>query len=294
MNKKHGDNGMGVISQMLERRQRAGAIVADEFFESGLKRKKYATLSGMESFIRHNHLQDANAVNSGFLDRMKEYIDAGEVLNISVDDGDILFVHRREADDLTHKIQNGQITDYIVQESTPEEQDLKKTQEAKARDVSEFIGRLNRASNVICYCLEKMLPAENAIKQLAHHKRQRVAPTSGWNINAGCSYTGGSRQGFIMVDDPALIRYLQTDNPKVYAAIPAEQKKLFGRGSNFGGYFAFSYNIYAGDIQVSEHRDDARYIRSILAVRDIPATLPALLEAAGCEELAQEWSKITE
>ena len=295
--------GDDIFEQMMERSQKfvlIGRQIADDRVEQGLRKGEFITLSSIEKFIRSNHLYNTEAVINGFLTRIQDYISAEEILNISVESGDVLLAHRDHASEILRRLKSGE----TVQESgvtengerADQHDGIKKGQEALAREIALFLNEINSTSSGLAKFLEGMLPATRAIEMLAQRKGERVSPTSGWTVNASLGYSGGTRQGFIRVDDPKLVSFLQLDNPRVYIMIGAKTKKLFGEGDDYGGYFAFSYYVHFGNM-VSEQNDirkDRHFIEEILKQVNVPTSLPELFQRAGYQNLVRRWLAIAQ
>jgi hypothetical protein len=299
------NSGDDIIAMLMEHSQKfvlIGRQIADDCVEEGLRKGEIVKLSEMEKFIASNHLYNTQAVVNGFLTRIQDYIAAEEIINLSVEGGDAIFVHKNHVAAFLQKIRSGE----SAQESESHHDEVQDTagdeilrgQEALAHEVALFLSDIKNASESLAKLLEGILPARKAIELLAQRKGERVVPTSGWTVNATLGYSGGTRQGFIRVEDPKLVSFLQLDNPKVYVMIGAKTKKLFGEGDNYGGYFAFSYYVHSGSI-VNEDRQnsirkDLQFIDDILRQYNFPTSLPDLLQRAGYQNLARKWAAIAQ
>ena len=104
-------SGDDIIEKMMERSQKfvlIGRQIADDCVEEGLRKGEIAKLSEMEKFIASNHLYNTEAVINGFLTRMQDYLTAEEVINLSVEGGDAIFVHKNHVAAFLQKIRNGE------------------------------------------------------------------------------------------------------------------------------------------------------------------------------------------
>ena len=71
-----------------------GSCLADDCVANGLQQGKPVFHSQIERFISEDDSYNSRAINSGFMKRMIEYMDAGEVKGLSVEDGDMVFIHK--------------------------------------------------------------------------------------------------------------------------------------------------------------------------------------------------------
>lgn len=99
-----------IMQDMLDRSQKwqvLGAEIADECLKSGLRKGEIVKLSDITTFIKQSYTYNGNVVENGFLNKMSEYIDSGEVLSISAETGDIVFIHKNHVNDLIGNTQEG-------------------------------------------------------------------------------------------------------------------------------------------------------------------------------------------
>lgn len=89
------------LSENFERMQRGaklreeeGAQYAVKCMEEGLKKGQIVRLSEVDKFIRETHEYDPHNTSTGVLKKMYSFVDSDEVLALSMDDGDTVFVHR--------------------------------------------------------------------------------------------------------------------------------------------------------------------------------------------------------
>lgn len=296
-----------IIEKMTERSQKfvlIGRQIADDCVEGGLKNGDSVKLSEMERFITSNHLYNTEVVINGFLTRIRDYIEAEEIISLSVEGGDMIFVHKDHVDAFLKNIKVGNATKKTRKASHRDSNqsitgdEIQRGQEALAHKVALLLNDINNASESLAKLLEDILPAQKAIELLAQQKGGRAISTSGWTVNASLAYSGGTRQGFIRVEDPTLVSFLQLDNPKIYVVISAKIKKLFGYGDNQPGYFAFSYYLHSGnlanEIKQSTFRNDLQMIDNVLRQFNFPMSLPAFFQRAGEQNLARKWLAIAQ
>ena len=92
-----------MVQGMLDRAQKwevIGARIAQDCLVNGLRAGEIVKLSDITAFIKQNHSYNGNVVENGFLNQMMSYIDSGEIININVEGGDMVFVHKDHANDL--------------------------------------------------------------------------------------------------------------------------------------------------------------------------------------------------
>lgn len=86
------------MMQKLEARSQPyvamGTQIADDCVENGLRTGEIIKLSNIQQFIAKNQPHNSSAVENGFLNRMLEYVNSGEILNMPVQGGDMVFVHK--------------------------------------------------------------------------------------------------------------------------------------------------------------------------------------------------------
>lgn len=307
LKKAFGDQSSGddVIAKIMELSQKfvlIGRQIADDCVEDGLRKGEVVKLSDIEKFIASNHLYNTAAVINGFHARIQDYITAEEVINLAVEGGDdVIFVHKNHVSEFLQKISS----DEFVQESETHRyhqdtasDEIQKGQEALAHEVTLFLIDINNASESLTKLMDGILPARKAIELLAQRKGERAAPMTGWTVNAALGYSGGTRQGFIRVQDPKLVSFLQLDNPKVYVTIGAKTKKLFGEGDIYEGYLSFSYYVHSGNIcnesSMGRTRAYCQSIDDILHQFNFPTSLPDLFQRAGYQNLARKWMAIAQ
>lgn len=153
--------GDDIVEKMMERAQKfvlIGRKIADDCVEQGLRNGEFTMLSDMEKFIRSNHLYNTEAVINGFLTRLRDYIAAEEVINISVQGGDILLAHRDHVSTILKKL-NGEEPAQDGRSAAKSEQSdsndgIKKEQEALARDIALFLTEINNTGAVLNFVCE--------------------------------------------------------------------------------------------------------------------------------------------
>ena len=89
----------GVV-QRSQKWENVGKDIAQDCFDNGLKKGEIVRHSQIQELIQKHHPYQAQVVEHGFLDQMKNFIQCGEVINFSAEGGDIVFVHRNHAKDL--------------------------------------------------------------------------------------------------------------------------------------------------------------------------------------------------
>lgn len=299
------DRADAILEKMMERSQRfvvTGRQIADDCFDDALKVGKFTTLSSMERYIRSNHTYNTEAVINGFLTRIQEYESAGQVVHIEMEGGDFLLSHRDHTADILQRLQSGGAVDAAAEQDPASEEieagphrAIVEGQESLARQISLFMAEINEAAPALGKNFEGVLPAARAIEMLSQRKGERADATSGWTLKAALGYSGGNRQGYIRVEDPELVSYLQLDNPKLYVTIGGQTRKLFGRGDHYQGYFAFSYYIHSGTLESPDkaYRDDLGAIHDIRSRAGLPNSLPELFRGAGRQDLLKRWMEIS-
>jgi hypothetical protein len=87
-----------MMMQASEKWYAMGHHIADDCLENGLREGGIVRLSEIEEYIYSRHKYNADAIQVGFKERMKQFADSGEVLVLRVKGGDLAFVHERHAD----------------------------------------------------------------------------------------------------------------------------------------------------------------------------------------------------
>jgi len=93
----------GIAKGMFDRAQKweiIGSQIAQDCLVNGLRAGEIVKLSDITAFIKQKHSFNGNVVENGFLNQMMSYIDSGEIMNIKVEDGDMVFVHKDHINDL--------------------------------------------------------------------------------------------------------------------------------------------------------------------------------------------------
>jgi len=80
--------------QRSEKWQVIGIDIAKDCYQNGLLQGEIVRLSDISNVIKQNHSYNGNIVENGFLNQMMSYIEKELVVNINVEDGDIVFVHK--------------------------------------------------------------------------------------------------------------------------------------------------------------------------------------------------------
>ena len=92
-----------MLQGMMERSEKwqvMGAEIAQDCYQNGLMQGEIVRLSDITNFIKQNHSYNGNVVENGFLNQMMSYIDEGVVVNINVESGDTVFVHKDHVNDV--------------------------------------------------------------------------------------------------------------------------------------------------------------------------------------------------
>lgn len=82
------------------KREKKGADIAKDCLVNGLRHGEFVKLSDIDSLIKKNFSYDPYSTSTGFLQQMMKYIESGEIINIKMDDGDTVFVHKDHTDSL--------------------------------------------------------------------------------------------------------------------------------------------------------------------------------------------------
>lgn len=85
---------LGHINSMGQQYGAIGAEIAEDCVANGLRQGEIVKLSDIESVIAENHPDTATPIGTGFMERMLYYTRSGEVLNMNVEGGDVVFVHK--------------------------------------------------------------------------------------------------------------------------------------------------------------------------------------------------------
>lgn len=92
-----------LLRGMIERSEKwrlMGVSIAQDCYENGLCKGEIVRLSEITNFIEQNHSCNGKAVEGGFLDGMKSYLDKELVVSFNVEGGDIVFVHNDHVNDV--------------------------------------------------------------------------------------------------------------------------------------------------------------------------------------------------
>lgn len=98
-----GNDAEEMLQGMMERSKKwqvMGAEIAQDCYQNGLLQGEIVRLSDISNFIKQNHSCNGNVVENGFLNQMTSYIDQGVVVNINVEGGDTVFVHKDHVNDV--------------------------------------------------------------------------------------------------------------------------------------------------------------------------------------------------
>jgi hypothetical protein len=88
------------VMERSKKWQVMGAEIAQDCYQNGLLQGEIVRLSDITNFIQQNHSYNGNIVENGFLNQMKLYIEHGVVVNINVEGGDTVFVHKDHVNDV--------------------------------------------------------------------------------------------------------------------------------------------------------------------------------------------------
>lgn len=83
-----------------------GEVIANDCLENGLREGGIVRYSEIKEYIESRHKYNTSAVEYGFTDRMLEFVKSGEVINLKVEGGDTVFVHKKYADELLNSTQS--------------------------------------------------------------------------------------------------------------------------------------------------------------------------------------------
>ena len=92
-----------MVGRAMDRSQKwqiIGAGIAQDCYQNGLSQGEIVRLSEIINFIKRNHSYNGNVVENGFLTQINSYVDEGTIVNISVEGGDIVFVHKDHINDV--------------------------------------------------------------------------------------------------------------------------------------------------------------------------------------------------
>lgn len=88
------------IDERAKSREAEGAEFAEECMEEVLRKGNVLRLSRVDAMFQEKYSYDPTSRSTGFMKRMIEFIDSGDVVNLSLDDGDTVFVHKDDLDDV--------------------------------------------------------------------------------------------------------------------------------------------------------------------------------------------------
>lgn len=83
-----------VATNLGKNQLKLGQDIADDCFINGLSAGEYVSLEDISHMIHSKFDYMPHAVENGFLHRMKEYIESGVVVNLSVKEVGTVFVHK--------------------------------------------------------------------------------------------------------------------------------------------------------------------------------------------------------
>ncbi|MCG9622297.1 hypothetical protein L1D56_20375 [Vibrio diabolicus] len=83
-----------VAKSLGQNQLKLGQEIADDCFVNGLSTGEFVSLNDISDMIHSKFDYMPHAVESGFLRRMNEYIDSGSVVNLSVENVGIVFIHK--------------------------------------------------------------------------------------------------------------------------------------------------------------------------------------------------------
>ena len=100
--------GKSDFQQFMEDRERVpmatGEQIALDCFHNGLKAGEIVKLTDITQLINENYANMPASVEDGFLDRMKLFVESGEVVSMNGEGREIIFFHRDHAHDLLKKM----------------------------------------------------------------------------------------------------------------------------------------------------------------------------------------------
>lgn len=99
-----------VFRELLEKtalRAERGAEIANDCLENGLRIGEIVKLSDISRLIEENYEYDKVPTETRFLARMLEIEKTGEVVHFNMDNGDIVFVHRKDVASFANRITTG-------------------------------------------------------------------------------------------------------------------------------------------------------------------------------------------
>ena len=76
-----------------------GEKIADDCYSNGLCTGERVNLSEILGFIRKTHTHNAGAVESGFLSKMKTFVDTGGIEVFNGENDEVIFIHRNHVND---------------------------------------------------------------------------------------------------------------------------------------------------------------------------------------------------
>lgn len=92
-----------LISGILERSenwQAKGAEMAVDCYENGLKKGALIQFDQIIEQIKSHYPNNVGPIENGFLTQMKQYMDSGDVVNVTIESTTLNFIHKDYLKDL--------------------------------------------------------------------------------------------------------------------------------------------------------------------------------------------------
>ena len=95
-----------ILQGVIERGKKwegLGVDLARDCKINGLDKGDIVRLSEMLVVIDKHYSYNSGAVESGFLDQMKLYVDSGEIIHFNTENKDLVFIHKKYASEVLSK-----------------------------------------------------------------------------------------------------------------------------------------------------------------------------------------------
>ena len=106
--KKREVEAYGELTELMTRANHnsltTGEGIAEECFTEGLCKGMPLFLSQTETQIRKEFTHNIEAILSGFLRKMQDYVDSGVVVHFTTQTGEVMFAHKEHADRISEEL----------------------------------------------------------------------------------------------------------------------------------------------------------------------------------------------
>jgi len=91
---------MGRMMSRSENWTTIGEAIANDCLENGLREGGVVRYSEIAEYIASRHKYNTSVVQLGFTNRMHQFVQSGEIITAKAENGDLIFVHEKYADDI--------------------------------------------------------------------------------------------------------------------------------------------------------------------------------------------------